>query len=203
MHPPRSPTDAAAPLTITLPRWLRDDIARQSAALPDAGARMAWVIAAARRNVEHGSGGPFAAAVFERDSGRLVAAGVNLVLNGGLSLLHAEMLALAFAQRRCGSHDLGEAGLPAHQLVTSSEPCAMCYGAIPWSGVRQLLIGARAADAEAIGFDEGPKPRQWRAALARRGIETVCDLHRAAARQVLREYAQRGGTIYNPQQEAS
>lgn len=203
MQPLHSRTAAVATLTITLPRWLQDEVARQSAALPEPAARMAWVIDAARRNVEEGSGGPFAAAVFECDSGRLVAAGVNLVLSGGLSLLHAEMLALAFAQRRCGTHDLGAAGLPAHQLVTSSEPCAMCYGALPWSGVRQLLIGARAADAEAIGFDEGVKPRQWRAALASRGITTVCDLHRDAARQVLRDYAQRGGAIYNPRQESS
>ena len=190
-------------LQIALPEWLDALVTAQQQLLPSAAARMDFVIAVARRHVEHDGGGPFAAAVFERDSGRLISLGVNLVLSGGLSVLHAEVLALSMAQRGCGTHDLGAAHLPAHELVTSSEPCAMCYGAIPWSGVRRVLIGARAADAEAIGFDEGAKPRTWRAALTERGIETVCDVHRASARQVLRDYAARGGTIYMPRSEAS
>jgi hypothetical protein len=35
----------------------------------------------------------------------------------------------------------------------------MCFGAIPWSGRRRLVSGARSSDAEDIGFDEGPKRR--------------------------------------------
>jgi tRNA(Arg) A34 adenosine deaminase TadA len=69
----------------------------------------------------------------------------------------------------------------------------MCFGAIPWSGVRQLVCGARASDAEAIGFDEGPKPARWVAALEARGIKVVRDIQRAEARAVLREYA---GPLY-------
>ncbi len=149
---------------------------------------MDLAIALARENVRRGSGGPFGAAVFERDTGRLVAVGVNVVVASGLSLAHAEMLALSFAQRASGRVDLGARGSIAHELVTSSEPCAMCFGAIPWSGVRQLVCGARASDAEAIGFDEGPKPARWVDALERRGIAVVRDLGRAEARAVLRAY---------------
>ena len=69
---------------------------------------------------------------------------------------------------------------------------------IPWSGVTRLVCGARAADAEAIGFDEGPKPRGWIAALERRGIAVVRDVRRADAVAVLRAYAAAGGAIYNP-----
>jgi tRNA(Arg) A34 adenosine deaminase TadA len=157
---------------------------------------MLWVIALARENVVRGSGGPFAAAVFERDGGRLLAVGVNRVLASGQSHAHAELLALALAQRAVGGFDLGAPGLPAHELVSSSEPCAMCWGALPWSGVRSLVCGARAADAEAIGFDEGEKPVRWATALARRGIRVRRDVCRAEARAVLREYAARGGAIY-------
>jgi hypothetical protein len=58
------------------------------------------------------------------------------------------------------------------------------------------VCGARAADAEAIGFDEGDKPARWATALARRGISVRRDVCRAEARAVLREYAARAGTIY-------
>ncbi|MCX5739164.1 MAG: nucleoside deaminase [Proteobacteria bacterium] len=155
--------------------------------------RMELAIALARENARRGSGGPFGAAVFERETGRLVAVGVNAVIASGLSLAHAEMLALSFAQRAHGRFDLGGRSSHAHELVTSSEPCAMCFGAIPWSGVRQLVCGARASDAEAIGFDEGPKPARWVAALEARGIKVVRDIQRAEARAVLREYA---GPLY-------
>src|SRR4051812_38051358 len=42
--------------------------------------RMRVAIAVSRENVERGTGGPFGAAIFERDSGRLVAVGMNSVV---------------------------------------------------------------------------------------------------------------------------
>ncbi|MBX3176281.1 MAG: nucleoside deaminase [Candidatus Hydrogenedentes bacterium] len=179
-----------------MPPWL----SAMAAAYAPGGApeaRMAFVIEAARRNVSERTGGPFAAAVFEQESGRLVALGVNLVTTQGASILHAEIVALALAQRAAGNYDLGAPGLPAHELVTSTEPCAMCLGAIPWSGVRRVVCGARDEDARAAGFDEGAKPADWAGALAARGIAVLRDVARAEAAGVLREYADGGGPIYN------
>jgi tRNA(Arg) A34 adenosine deaminase TadA len=158
---------------------------------------MRFVVRLALTNLVQKTGGPFGAAVFESRTGRLVSIGVNLVESRQCSLAHAEMVALANAQQSLGHFDLGEAGQPTHELVTSCEPCAMCYGAIPWSGVRKVLCGARAHDAEAIGFDEGPKPTQWMAALKKRGIVVVRDLCRTEAAAVLRRYQKAGGVIYN------
>ena len=188
-------------IAFSLPAWVPAFVQAafgQAAGVPaTVEDRMRLVIAAAWRNVEAGTGGPFAAAVFERDSGRLVALGVNLVTTQGLSLLHAEMVALAAAQRALGRWDLGGAGLPAHELVTSTEPCAMCFGAIPWSGVRRVVAGATDSDARAIGFDEGPKPADWRRALEDRGIAVLSEVLRDEACAVLQAYARRGGAIYN------
>jgi tRNA(Arg) A34 adenosine deaminase TadA len=78
----------------------------------------------------------------------------------------------------------------------------MCLGAIPWSGLRGLVCGARVADAEAIGFDEGSRPRGWVSALERRGLRVVRDVRRAEARAVLREYAEAGGALYGPARPA-
>ena len=157
---------------------------------------MRLVVELAATNVEKGTGGPFGAAVFEHRTGRLVGIGVNVVESTNCSHAHAEMAALAHAQQSLGNFDLGAAGMPEHELVTSCEPCAMCYGAIPWSGVRHLLCGARASDAEAIGFDEGAKPKRWVAELKKRGISVVRDLCRQEAVAVLQRYKNTGGTIY-------
>ncbi len=183
-------------LTFKMPLWIRNYVADIDT-LEDKEARMAFVIEAARRNVINGTGGPFAAAVFEKHSGRLIALGVNLVTTENLSVLHAEMVALMLAQRALGSYDLGNPDLPEHELVTSTEPCAMCLGAIPWSGVVRVVTGATDADARAIGFDEGPKVTQWREALQERHIEVITELKREAARDVLEFYLKNGGHLYN------
>lgn len=161
---------------------------------------MRFVVDLALRNVTEHTGGPFAAAIFEARTGRLISVGVNLVVLTNCSLAHAELVALAHAHHTVRHFDLGAPGIPEHELVTSSEPCAMCFGAIPWSGVRRVLCGARADDAEAIGFDEGPKPRQWITALEQRGIRVVRDLCRKEAITVLQRYRQSGGIIYNARQ---
>lgn len=180
-----------------LPEWLAE-FAADHETIPDVDERMSFVIAAARRNTEECTGGPFASAIFERDSGRLVALGINRVCSEDLSIMHAEIIALTLAQRKVETYDLGAQHLPAHELISSTEPCAMCLGAIAWSGIRRVVVGARDQDAREVGFDEGPKPHDWMAELRQRGVEVICDVQREDARRVLQEYAANGGLIYNP-----
>jgi len=182
-------------LVLALPDWLID--LGEGKICPDPKQRMRFVVDLSRRNVEEGSGGPFGAAVFEIESGRLVAAGVNRVVPARSGIAHAEILALALAQQRVGCYDLGAAGMPGHEIVCSTEPCLMCLGAILWSGVRRVVCAARGDDAGAVGFDEGPKPVAWVEELARRGIEVVRDVCRDEAVAVLRAYAAGDGPIYN------
>ncbi|BAO45144.1 CMP/dCMP deaminase zinc-binding [Thiolapillus brandeum] len=180
----------------SLPNWVEAYLDSCKTAATDE-ARMSLVVEAARRNVLEGSGGPFAAAVFESGSGRLVSLGVNLVVPEGLSMLHAEMVAFSMAQHRLGTYDLGGPGMPSHELVTSTEPCAMCLGATCWSGVTRVVTAAADQDARAMGFDEGPKPVDWVAELARRGIEVKTRVLRDEALAVLETYRSMGGEIYN------
>jgi tRNA(Arg) A34 adenosine deaminase TadA len=184
-------------ITVRVPDWVEAFCQSLPPVLPSVDDRLRVAIELARRNVGNGTGGPFGAAVFD-DAGRLVAPGVNLVVPSRCSLLHAEVVALALAQQRVGRWDLSDGGRERYELCASSEPCAMCFGAVSWSGVSHLVCGARAEDAQAVGFDEGPKPDDWLAALEARGIEVVRDLLRAEAVAVLRDYARRGGIIYNP-----
>ena len=180
---------------IDLPGWA-EELAAPGAVFPDAEARMRLAILLAHTNTAHG-GGPFGAAVLERASGRLIAVGVNRVLAANASIAHAEVVALTRAQQRLGTFDLGEGGREC-ELVTSAEPCVQCFGALFWAGIRGLVCGARSADAEAAGFDEGPKPAAWADLLSARGIEVTRDVLRAEAAQVIADYAASGRPIYNP-----
>lgn len=195
---------AADALHISLPAWLHDELRDELRdELSDATSyasdsdRMRRVIALARANVAHDLGGPFAAAIFERDSGRLVGAGVNSVLRLGNSVLHAEVMAIMFAQHRLGTLALGAPDLPALELHTSCAPCAMCLGAIHWSGIRRVVCGAPRERVLAIGFDEGPVFPQSYEYLARRGVEIVMGVLADDAAAVLEDYRRLGGMIYN------
>lgn len=154
---------------------------------------MRFVIDLAAANVADG-GGPFGAAIFDRE-GRLIAPGVNRVVPASTPIAHAEIVAIAMAGQRLGTWDLGSAG--AFELVTTTEPCAMCLGAVPWSGVKRLVCGARDEDARAVGFDEGHKPSDWVERLGADGIEIIRDVERTGAAKVLSDYASGGGSIYN------
>lgn len=186
----------SAQINVSLPDWLSDYQASYEVS-QSLERQMSFVIEAARLNIAHQTGGPFAAGIFEQESGRLVALGVNLVTSEGLSILHAEMIAITLAQRARQHYDLGAVDEAPLSLVTSTEPCAMCFGAIPWSGIKQVVTGATDADARAIGFDEGPKPDAWDEALRQRGINVITEINRDQARQVLEQYIQQGGHIYN------
>jgi tRNA(Arg) A34 adenosine deaminase TadA len=187
-------------VVLDLPGWVEELIPDPERAYPTVEDRMRLVIELSRRNVAHGTGGPFGAGVFDLSTNRLVAPGVNLVTTTNLSTAHAEIVAIMIAQQVVGHFDLGGQGRPPYELVASTEPCAQCFGSVPWSGVRRLACGARDEDARAIGFDEGPKMSDWIPALEQRGISVVRDVCRDEAATVLEEYAGRGGVIYNARQ---
>ncbi len=185
-----------ASVSLTLPSWLTS-LVQGEIEMRDPEQRMRWVIGLSRRNVEERTGGPFAAAVFARETGQLLGAGVNRVEPLNLSPAHAEIMACAFAQKRAGTFDLNAFGAGS-ELVTSSQPCLMCLGAVLWSGVTRLTYGATADDVQGIvGFDEGPMPRDWQGELNRRGITVAGEFLRAEAVEVLKRYKETAGTVYN------
>jgi tRNA(Arg) A34 adenosine deaminase TadA len=180
--------------TIDLPDWAAGFMQSQPAFYQTIEDRMQLAIELSRLNVEHRTGGPFGAAIFDNQSGKLIGVGVNVVVASHCSTAHAEMVAFALAQQTLKTHDLASKG--EFQLVTSCQPCAMCLGATPWSGVKSLVCGARGEDAEAVGFDEGAKPADWVKDLQNRGIEVALDILRTKAKAVLDNYKSGGGTIY-------
>lgn len=180
-------------INFNLPSWL-DTYILDIDTISDKYKRMEFVVEASRLNVLHQTGGPFAAAIFEKKSAKLIALGVNLVTSTNSSTLHAEIVAIMLAQQMLGVHNflaLGE-----YELVTSTEPCAMCLGAIPWAGLSYILSGATDKDARSIGFDEGSKVEDWIKALNQRGISVDEKILSTEAKSVLQLYKNSNAEIY-------
>ena len=184
------------PVTVANPAWVADAVEPEKGYATDEE-KMRLVIALSRENVLRQTGGPFGAAVFEIPTGRVVAVGVNSVVRLKNSALHAEMVALMAAQHRRDSFTLRAPAGPAHELVASCDPCAMCLAAVLWSGVRRVVSGATGDDARELDFDEGPVFTETYRYLEDRGIEIVRNLLGDEARAVLTLYRDRGGPIYN------
>jgi tRNA(Arg) A34 adenosine deaminase TadA len=183
-------------LALALPSWVPGvvDTARRFTSDEE---KMQLAIRLAAENVEREvGGGPFGAAVFRRDTGSVVSVGVNSVIRLGNSVLHAEVVALMLAHRATGFYSFATPGAPSLELVTSCEPCVMCLGATHWSGVSRLVCGATKADAEALGFDEGPVDAGAYGHLERRGITVVRGVLHEEAAAVLRRYQELGRPIY-------
>lgn len=179
-----------AQVHLTLPAWIHQEIVAD-AVYPDDLSKMQLCIRLSALNVEHQSGGPFGAALFD-GNGRLLGIGVNRVVAHNCSQAHAEMMAFATAQQRQQQFRLNLNGQSV-TLATSSQPCSMCYGASFWAGINRVLIGARAEDVQQLaGFDEGPLPADWLGEWHKRGIETKVDILRAEACAVLKQYGDSG-----------
>ena len=184
--------------TLTLPDWAVDEQKQLPTHLPTLEERMGAVIRFSQLNFEKGTGGPFAAGVFERESGKLVVIGVNRVVASNCSSAHAEVMTLSLAQKLLGTYDLGGPDMPAYQLVVNWRPCAMCFGAVLWSGIRSLVIAGSGPELEEItGFDEGPIHPQWEHELTHRGVTLIDGLLTEKAITVFRAFAASGSPVYN------
>jgi tRNA(Arg) A34 adenosine deaminase TadA len=78
---------------------------------------------------------PFGSLIVNERGETVVAARNNAVRPKGDPTQHAEMLACAQAARL-----LTEAELARCTLYTSTEPCAMCAGAIYWTGIGRVVF---------------------------------------------------------------
>ena len=187
--------------SVSLPDWAKQELGKLPDRIETVEERMQHVIRFSRLNFERNTGGPFAAGVFEEETGKLVVIGVNRVVPESCSSAHAEVVALSLAQTLLKTFDLGGPDQPRHQLVVNWRPCAMCYGAVIWSGVRSLIIAGSSSELEEItGFDEGPIHPQWQAELEKRGVTLTDGLLKEEACEVFRAFRDSGNLVYNGRQ---
>ena len=92
---------------------------------------MSLALAAARRAAARGEV-PVGAVLV--DGGGRIATGSNRTLAGGDPTLHAEIVALRRAARRCGNYRL-----PVTRLYVTLEPCPMCLGALLWARTDEIV----------------------------------------------------------------
>lgn len=184
--------------SVDLPQWAIEKQGELSRHLLNAEDRMRAVISFSNENVKQQTGGPFAAGVFEKETGKIVVIGVNRVMPTNISSAHAEVVAISLAQKILNTFDLGQEGLPEYELVVNWRPCIMCIGALIWSGIKHLTIAGDGPELEEItGFDEGPVSPNWIEQLADRKIHVTNNILTQEAVAVFKEFRASGSHVYN------
>lgn len=181
---------------VEYPAWVKQHVDWNRAYLKDEE-KMALAIEMSRLNVVEQTGGPFGAAIFEAETGKLLSVGMNSVVRLNNCTLHGEMVAFMTAQVRAGSFTLRKKDGPTTELFTSCDPCAMCLGATLWSGVSRMVCAADREDAFRLNFEEGPVFPQSLEYLRTRGISVETGYMRPQANAVLELYRKNKGVIYN------
>lgn len=99
----------------------------------------------------HGSrnnhGGPFGAVVVK--DGLIIGRGYNEVISGMDPTAHAEIVAIRQACTNIGSFDLSGS-----LLFTTCEPCPMCFSAVYWANINEVIFSLSRLDAETMGFKD-------------------------------------------------
>lgn len=98
---------------------------------------------------------------------------------------HAELRAIEDAMPHLGGHLCAEGGKDC-VIYCSCEPCAMCMGAILYTGISKLVYGATLEDSKECVNEILAKAADVARACVNREIEIVKELHRDKAVEVLK-----------------
>ncbi|MCB8925405.1 MAG: nucleoside deaminase [Ardenticatenaceae bacterium] len=126
---------------------------------------MHQAIALAKEAVANGNH-PFGALLVRE--GAVVLTAVNTVHTDHDITRHAELNLVSQASRQFAPEFLAEC-----TLVTSTEPCAMCAGAIYWSGISRVVFGCSAAALGQIAGGDFLQPCKEIFAQGRRPVTVI------------------------------
>jgi len=143
--------------------------------------------------IAHGSM-PFLAAVYDQD-GKLIAKSNSSVVLDTCSSHHAEMNAIAQAEKVFQTYDLQPHNL---KLYATGEPCIMCLGAIMWSGIKEVYWGVPTKEIEDMtGLYEGYKPA-YMEEFKKLGITVYGNIEADAGKEIIKRSFTEKWTIYKP-----
>jgi guanine deaminase len=99
------------------------------------------------RGIRNNHGGPFGAVIMK--DGRIIGRGCNMVVSSNDPTAHAEIVAIREASAEISSYDLSGS-----TLFSTCEPCPMCFSAIYWANINEVIFSQSRHDAELMGFKD-------------------------------------------------
>jgi guanine deaminase len=149
---------------------------------------MKLAIDEARRTMNENKGGPFGAAIIDKQ-GNIISIASNLVLESHDPTAHAEIVAIRNASKKLKTHDLSEC-----ILYATGYPCPMCLSAIIWANIKEVYYATDLKDAENIGFRDDYIYNYIKG--KNKDILKLNQIDREHAIKLFEEYKEKNKTIY-------
>ena len=92
-------------------------------------------------------GGPFGACITHGN--KIISLGRNTVIKDVDPTCHAEINAIHAATKVLNRIDLSDC-----TIYSTTEPCPMCFSAIHWAKIGQIVYGTNIGDVKKLGFNE-------------------------------------------------
>ena len=97
--------------------------------------------------IRNNHGGPFGAVIVKDDM--IIGKGCNMVISHNDPTAHAEIVAIRQACMNIKSYDLSGS-----VLFSTCEPCPMCFSAVYWARIEEVIFSLSRHDAEVMGFKD-------------------------------------------------
>lgn len=99
------------------------------------------------RGINKGDGGPFGAVIVHQ--GKVLSLAHNTVLKENDPTRHAEINAIQKAARKLNTPFLTDC-----LIYSTTEPCPMCFSAIHWAQIPEIIFSTSIGDVKKLGFNE-------------------------------------------------
>lgn len=145
---------------------------------------MAQAFEAARKEMTNGNGGPFGAVVIK--NGKIIGKSGNRIFAENDPTAHGEIMAI-----RDACQNINHPYLEDCIMYSTCEPCAMCFSAIFYSGIKKVYFAAYHKDADRIaGFGVDELYAELNKPLDKRKIEHI-EMEREEGIALLEEWSAR------------
>jgi tRNA(Arg) A34 adenosine deaminase TadA len=123
-------------------------------------------------------GGPFGACITQGD--KIISLGHNTVLRDTDPTAHAEINAIQTAAQRLNRIDLSDC-----TIYSTTEPCPMCFSAIHWARIGQIVYGTNIEDVKKLGFHELSISNQKMKQFGNSPVKIVGEIEKEACNDLL------------------
>lgn len=127
---------------------------------------------------------PFGACIVAK--GKVVCAEHNIVWKTKDITMHAEMNAIRVACQK-----LNTINLSGCTIYSTTEPCPMCFSAIHWAKIDQIVFGTKICDAKIAGFSELTISNEKMKKIGKSKVKIIADFMRDENLKLFEEFTKR------------
>lgn len=135
------------------------------------------------------SNSPFGACIVKGN--KVIAVAHNTVLQRHDATDHAEINAIHKACKKLGRHELKGC-----TIYSTTEPCPMCFSAIHWAKISNIVYGTNINDVKKLGFSELTISNEKMKKEGRSKVKVKKDYMKKECLELLKMWKKKGGRTY-------